>query len=178
MVWRSWRMILGLSLILLGLLFLAQQLTGWDVWRFFWPVLIIASGLLFFVVMVWAGPMAGWLALPGAIVTTVGLILLIQNTFDMYQTWTYAWALLIAANGVGIWIQGRWSGNPGLLRAGRRTLVTGLVLFVVAGAFFELVLNLSGFASNDAVRVAGPALIILLGLYLLLRSSLPRRSEY
>src|SRR5262245_12084909 len=101
----------GVLLIGLGLLFLAQQVFGFS-WSGAWPFFIITVGLVFFAGVVVGGRAAGPLAIPGAVITTVGLILLYQSTFDQYQTWAYAWTLLIVASGVGLLIDAAWRNRP------------------------------------------------------------------
>jgi len=41
--------------------------------------------------------------IPGSIITIAGLVLAVQNTFDLFATWAYAWAL-VAPGGVGLGI--------------------------------------------------------------------------
>src|SRR6185312_11166376 len=85
------------------------------------------------------------LAIPGSIVTTAGLILLIQNTFGIWQTWAYAWALIVpTAIGVGIWLMGTWGGKLRQQEVGRRMAEIGFIIFLAFAAFFELLVNLSG----------------------------------
>ena len=37
----------------------------------------------------------GWLAVPGSVVTAVGLILLVDRIIDQWQTWAYTWTLVV-----------------------------------------------------------------------------------
>ncbi len=71
---------IALLLIGLGLLFLLLQFVPLDLGRNAWPFFIIIPGLLFFAGMALGGRDAARLAIPGSIVTMVGLILLYQNT--------------------------------------------------------------------------------------------------
>jgi hypothetical protein len=144
---------------------------GDDFWELFWPIFVIIPGLLFFAGMVALGRSGGPLAIPGAVVTTVGLILLQQAAFERYDTWAYAWALLVVAVGLGLLIFGWWSERPSVRSAGWRVLKVGAVLFVVFGAFFELWLGLGGGAWRD---VAWLVLLVLLGVLLLLGPLLRR----
>lgn len=167
----------GALLVVLGLAFLAQQLFGFS-WGGAWPFFIIAAGLLLFAGVVVGGRAAGPLAIPGAVVTVVGLILLYQDTFDRYQSWAYAWTLLIAATGAGLLIDAWWSDQPERARLGGVTIGVGVALFAVGFAFFEFALNLSGLTDGlpggfgwRIVAMLGALALIALGAYLLIRRS-------
>ncbi|HET9016026.1 MAG TPA: hypothetical protein VFN57_10550 [Thermomicrobiaceae bacterium] len=154
----------GIVLVVLGALLLLDQL-GVDLFSFGWPFVVIAAGLLCFAAMVARGRRGAPLAIPGSIVTVVGLILLFQNTFDHWETWAYVWALIFpTALGIGLIVQGAWAGDPSTTRTGMRFVVTGLIVFVALAAFFEVVLNLSGFAGVTGVVYILAAALIVAGL--------------
>jgi hypothetical protein len=131
---------------------------------------VVAAGVALFVGMVLGGKGAAGLAIPASITTMTGLILLFQNTFNAWQTWAYAWALIVpTATGLGTWLMGWWADQPRAREAGRRMAEGGLVLFLVFAGFFELVLNLSGLLSSGLGGTAVAVILILAGLYLLAR---------
>jgi hypothetical protein len=76
----------GLILIVLGLIFLAGQ-SGIILWSLLWPLFVLAVGAAFLIGLVTGGRGASGLAIPGCIITTIGLILLYQNTFNRWETW-------------------------------------------------------------------------------------------
>ena len=159
--------IVGFTMIALGLLFLVDQLLPVSIWRYSWPFFVLIPGLLFFVGMGLGGRTAGWLAVPGSIITATGLILLFQNLTNHWESWAYAWALIVpAALGVGLYIQGTWSGRPELMVRGLQWARVGAVIFVIGGVFFEVVLD---FSRGGIGRVIWPLVLILAGAYLLLR---------
>lgn len=159
---------IGLILIALGALFLVQQITGVDVWHWAWPFAVIVPGLLLFAGMFSGGKSASGLAIPASIVTTTGLILLFQNTFHLWQTWAYAWALIFpTAVGAGIWLSGWWSNQAEPQRVGRRMVEVGLVIFLGLAAFFEILLNLSGLMRWGGGGIVVALILILAGVYLL-----------
>jgi hypothetical protein len=164
---NSGALIGGALMIAFGLLALAGQLLR-NVfnWTWLWPLTIIAFGVLFFVVMLAGGRKAAAFAIPGSIITGIGLILLFQNLTGMWETWSYGWTVILMTVGVGITIMGLWEQDPNRQRAGLRVLRVGFVLFVIFGAFFELLLNPSAPASVRAYFF--PGLLILLGAYLVL----------
>lgn len=162
-VWGLWA---GIALIGLGVLFFLGQFLQVDIMRFLWPVFILAVGAAFFIGMASGGQSAGALAVPGSVIFTVGLILFFQNLFNLWSTWAYAWALIIAGAGVGLVFFGRHSDLPDLRRAGRVVAVIGLGLFFVFGLLFELGASLLGMRSPGGALWA--VLLILAGVYILL----------
>ncbi len=160
-------LLIGILLVGLGALFLLGQILRIDLWQFFWPFFVIVPGLLVFVGMVLGGKPAGPLAIPGSIVTMVGLLLLYQAITGHWESWAYAWALIFpTAVGIGLVINGAWSGIERLVEVGWKWITAGAVIFLIGGMFFELILNISRSLIGDVVW---PGLLIALGLYLLLR---------
>ena len=163
----------GLMLVALGVFFLLAQFLDFNVWGFAWPFMIIIPGLLFFVAMLAGGPALGALAIPGSIITTIGLILLYQSTFDHFESWSYAWALIPTAVGIGIIIDGRRRADPTRVAGGGRMVRIGLTMFLIGFAFFELLLNISGFFGGWAGHSIGPLLLIAAGIYLFFTQRVP-----
>ena len=157
--------IAGIILIGLGGLFLVAQVFGGSILTNLWPFLVIGAGMLFFAGMVVRGRGAGGLAIPGSVVTTVGLILLVQNTFGLWDTWSFVWGLIIAAVGVGTFIRGLWDDDAESRRSGPIVALIGMVLFLIFGALFGL--NLSRY--QGLIWQLWPLLLIGLGVLLILR---------
>jgi hypothetical protein len=157
----------GAILIGLGLIFLLAQFFNFSLWPWLWPSFIIAIGGAFFVGMLVGGRPAAPLAIPGSIIGTVGLMLLYQNITNRWGSWAYAWTLILMAVGFGLWVAGHWGDNAHQRQAGGRVLQIGFVLFVIFGAFFEVVL--SSFGGSALTQAFFPILLILLGLYLVVR---------
>jgi len=151
-------------------------LFGFNVWGVVWPFFIIVPGLLFFVGMVALGKNGAPLAIPGSIITMIGLILLFQVLTGLWQMWAYIWALVFPTSvGIGIAIAGLWGDDPRAARAGGTTALIGLVIFLAFAVFFELLLNLSGLRSGPLGRIVLPVLLIGAGVVTLLLALLPRR---
>ena len=170
----------GLGLVLLGVIFLAQQFAGDRLpivsWTLLWPLFVIVPGLAFFAAMIQSGKSAGGLAIPGSIITITGLLLFYQNVTHHWQSWAYAWALIAPMGvGVGLLIRGGWTGSPVGTQAGSRLFAIGLTLFVVGAIFFELVLNISGFANGTLGRFVLPILLIVAGAFFLVNGRRDRR---
>jgi hypothetical protein len=162
--------ILGVILIAAGGLFLLGELSGLVSVGWLWPLIIVAIGVAFFIGMFLGGPEAGALAIPGSILIMIGLILFVQNAFDAWETWSYAWALIIVAVGAGVWIHGAWSERPDLRISGGKLVQTGLTLFVVFGLLLSLIF--SYFHIADGNFTFWGLLLALLGFYLLLQRSI------
>jgi hypothetical protein len=154
----------GVILLLLGIIFLLQQAFNFPIWSLYWPFYVIIPGLLCLGLTALGGQEASWFAVPGAIVTTVGTILLAQDLTNRYETWAYAWALVSPfAVGVGLLLSGLRNGRTELIESGRAMAVTGLVLFLIFGAFFELLI----FEQRVAAGVVWPLVLVALGVVLL-----------
>ena len=168
---------LGIMLLFLGLLFLIGPVMGGGFWAAAWPFAIIIPGLLFFVGMMMGGKSAGRLAIPGSIITTIGLLMLYQNSFKHFESWAYAWALIPTAVGVGLTIDGLWSEQAELLKRGKGMMGFGLIMLLVGYLFFEFVLPMSGLGRWVAGGVVGPLVLVVLGLFLLYRHLAQSRNE-
>jgi hypothetical protein len=154
----------GIILVLLGTLFLLQQVVDFDIGRIFWPFFVIIPGLLCLSAMAFGGKGSSWLAVPGTIVTTVGCLLLLQALTDRYETWAYAWALAAPlAVGVGTLLIGLRDGVPSQVATGRTLIGIGLGLFLAFGAFFELLI----FRGSAVAETLWPLALIAVGIVLL-----------
>jgi hypothetical protein len=164
-------LIAGTILIVFGLLALAGQVFRNVDWGFLWPFAIIGLGALFFVLMFAGGKQAAAFAIPGSIVGGIGLVLLFQNITDRWESMSYFWTLIIMFVGLGIYLMGWYAGDANQRRSGAGVMKVGFVLFIIFGAFFEMI-----FSSYD--NIVFPVLLILLGAYLVLsRSGLFRRKR-
>ena len=85
-----------------------------------------------------ASDSAAGLVIPGSIISTVGLIMFWQNLTGHFETWSYAWGLILAAVGLGIALQGYLTDSEKLSKDGRQLATLGFIFFVTFGAFFEL----------------------------------------
>lgn len=160
----------GSLLIIFGVLaMLGKLFQNYDFWGTFWPFFIIGVGVLFFVGMFAGGRSVSGLAIPGTIITTIGLMLFYQNITNHWESWSYGWTVILMSVGLGIFIMGVWGQNMTQRAAGLRVLRIGLVMFIIFGAFFELI-----FTSGKAFGLRSiifPAALILLGLYLVFMRS-------
>jgi peptidoglycan/LPS O-acetylase OafA/YrhL len=161
-------LVAGTLLIVFGALSLASRLFPNIVnWSILWPFVIILFGSLFFAGMFLGGRQVSGLAIPGAIITGIGLLLLYQNYTSHWESWAYSWALIVLFVGLGIYIAGVYAKDEGQSRAGLKVMKVGFILFIIFGAFFEMI-----FSMDQALGFKGvlfPSLLILLGIYLIVR---------
>ena len=157
-------LIAGTLLIVFGLMALAGQIFSAVDWGFLWPFAIIGFGALFFVAMFAGGKGTAAFAIPGSIIGGIGLILLFQNITQHWESMSYFWTLIIMFVGVGIYIMGWYGGDENQKRSGFRVMKVGFILFIIFGAFFEMIF--SSFSN-----ILFPVLLILLGAYLVLSRS-------
>lgn len=158
----------GIVLILLGALFILQKqvpmLGPWVEMYSQFPLNIIAIGALILLIGLLLG--APGMAVPAMIVAAVGGILYYQKITENYSSWSYMWALILVAIGLGTTLSGLLSRSMSQARSGLGTMAVGAVFFVVFGTFLGNLNLLGGY---------GPAiLLVLLGGWLLLRGLLRR----
>jgi hypothetical protein len=170
--------VVGIILVLIGAVFLVVRLVDVTLGAESWPLWIIVPGLAMFVAA-FALPRRGGLglAIPGAMIAIVGVILWVQQVYGLYATWAYAWAL-VAPTGPGLATLafGIVKGDRGMAGDGLRMTLVGLGLFLGFALFFEGVVGLSG------ERIAGlddilPFVVIGLGALLVVLSVFGRRER-
>jgi len=154
----------GAILIAIGLLSLASRVFRNLDWGFLWPFIVIGIGALFFVGMFAGGKQTAGLAIPGSIVGGIGLVLLFQNIVGHWESMSYFWTLIVIFVGAGIYLMGLYGSDEGQKQSGWRVMKIGFVLFVIFGAFFEMIF--SSFSN-----LLFPILLIVLGTYLVLSRS-------
>jgi predicted nucleic acid-binding Zn ribbon protein len=161
----------GLLLILLGILFIIWQVYPDSITNILggeptWPLIIIGVGLVFlFVSFV---TQVGGFAIPGCIIGGIGLMLYYQNASGDWTSWAYGWMLIPGFTGLGLFIASFLDEEQ------RRERRTGLNMFIT---FSLIVAVLWAVFHTDIVsmEIFWPALIILLGLYILVRGFFRRR---
>jgi len=154
----------GALLIGFGLLSLMGRIFRGLDWGFLWPFLIIGFGALFFVLMFASGKTGAAFAIPGSIVGGIGLVLLFQNITGRWESMSYFWTLIILFVGLGIYLMGWYGEDAGQRKSGAGVMKVGFILFIIFGAFFEMIFSSFG-------NLLFPILLILLGGYLVLSRS-------
>jgi hypothetical protein len=159
---------LGGLLLLLGMLVLAGQALDLELGRVGWPLFVILPGLgLLGLGLTGDGRPGEVLAMAGGVVTMVGLVLLVQNISDRFETWAYAWTLLVVGAGIGRWVVGITRGRRDLAAGGGWMIAIGLAAFLALAVLFEVVIGIGDRSPGGASRYTLAVLLILAGLVLL-----------
>lgn len=154
---------IGLLLVVVGLVFLVARVGGGTAW----PLFVIVPGAAMLALALGGPRRNAGLAVPGSIVSAVGLILLVQQATGTFHAWSYAWGLVLASVGVGTFLQASIEENAAGQREGMQLTVLGLALFAAFGAFFELIVF--GDALRGVLGWALPLALIAGGAWMLRR---------
>jgi hypothetical protein len=175
--WHGGELALGGLLLLLGIVVLLDQAVGLELGRVGWPFFVIVPGLALLGLGLAADGRSGVvLATVGGVITMAGLVLLVQNTTDRFETWAYAWPLVVLVGaGIGRWLVGVVRGRRDLAASGGWLIAAGLVAFLGLAVFFEVVIGIGGGRFGSGGRYGLAALLILAGLGLLGRRLLTAR---
>ena len=163
----------GMILILIGAWFLAvnlfPELEDFALRYLDWPFWVVGAGILFLVAAVSSG--VPGLAVPGAVISGIGGILAYQNATNDYESWAYAWTLIVGFVGIGIFLQNLFEGQTGRgIRQARGPIGTSIVLFLIFSSFFRYI-----FGQDPLFGEYWPALLIVLGIYMLIRPMFRRK---
>ncbi len=161
-VQRRSNLALGVVLIVLGGIFLATQLIPGLGLILSWPWIVIGVGAFLLLIGLLVG--APDMAIPACIVSGIGGILYYQNLTGDWTSWSYAWGLIPAFVGVGMLVAALLGGRSRYaFREGLRTLLVGVVLFLVFGSLFGAFSWLGAYW--PLLLVAAGLLILVEGLF-------------
>jgi hypothetical protein len=159
----------GALLILVGaLLFAAQVVPEFmpDFWELIsWPWILIGIGLFLFALGAAVGEPG--MAVPATIVGGIGGILAYQWYTGNWESWSFLWALIPGFVGLGIILMSLMGGEASV-KDGATLMFISLIMLAIFGSFF------------GAIGIAGkywPALLILLGVVLLIRTIFFKNEE-
>jgi len=157
----------AMALIGVGVALLLAYLFDIRLMDFFWPGFIIAPGLL----LMWPAYKStadeqsklAFLAVPGAMIVTVGLLFFAMNLTDHFEAWAYSWTLLIAAAAGGVMYVTRYDDNEHLQERSYNLIRVLSMVFIGLALFFEIIV----FENFNPLMSLG---LIGFGLYLLLQN--------
>ena len=169
--------IVGLLLIAVGAVVLIAREAGFDAFGAIggwgWPFFVIVPGLVLLLAALVPAPPAGiGFAIAGAIVTTVGSLLLYQSRTGHWESWAYAWALIPMAAGVALVLYGTYAHRASMVRGGTWMAGIAVALFAAGAWFFEGI-----FAGELRPDVTDwwPIAIVAVGAVLVLSAALTPR---
>ena len=154
----------GIVLLALGAILIVLNLIPGIRMQQFWPLIFIIGGIIFFLpVLIWPSSRHGLagLFIPGTIILMLGLIFLYNTISGDWAVWAFAWMLIPASVGFGIFL-GAWIGNWG-----KGSLQAGLWIGVISLAFFSLFAALFG---RIFIKSIGALFLIATGVLFVLRS--------
>ncbi len=163
------RLAAGVVLILLGAWLMVVRfvpgLANWFQIEFTWPLIVVGVGVF----LLFLGLLSGepGMAVPACIVGGIGGLLYWQNITGNWASWAYAWALIPGFVGIGSILSGILGDKP------RESIPSGLWLLFISAIMF---MAFSGFFGGP--KLFGdywPVLIILAGLWLLVRPFFKKR---
>ncbi len=163
-------------LVVVGLFFLGVRLLDIDLNGYAWPLVVIIPGLTLLVVGF--ASLGTGAAIPGGIVTMVGLALAYQNATDDWASWAFVWPLVTPGGvGLGIYLRGLRRRNATQTRQGLTIIFVSILIFIGLFVFFENFLNISAGVVDYGWfgKAALPGLLIVLGILFLARNA--RRSR-
>lgn len=156
----------ALLIIGIGVSLLVANLLHFHLMRLLWPGFIIAPGLM----LMWPAYTAtrenhnwlSYLAVPGAILAVVGLMLFVMNVTHHYEAWAYSWTLIPVAAMAGLMYAKRFDTHSRILEIGHSFNRFMVLAFLGLAVLFEVVI-FSHFSPWLPVGLIG------YGLYLLVR---------
>lgn len=156
-----------MSIIGVGVALLIANVLDLALMNFLWPGFIIGPGLL----LLWPSYQStavrqhalSFLAVPGAILTTVGTLLFAMNLTDHFEAWAYSWPLIPIAVVGGLMYMKRFDPEHRVHENGRKFIRVMAYLLVGFAIFFEIIIF-------GTFQPWLPILLIGYGAYLLLRN--------
>jgi hypothetical protein len=157
-------LVLGILLILIGgWLVVSRQVPAVQDWldnNFTWPMWTIGAGLLVFLIGLVTG--SPGMSVPASIIAGISGILYYQNETGDFASWSYMWTLIPGFVGLGTILAGLLGEHT------RRNIAHGLNLVVISTVLFLVFATFFGGLSILG-EYGVPVILILLGLYVLLR---------
>lgn len=162
----------GATLLVIGAVWILSQFLEIPLADYLWPFAIIIPGVFVFISalnMERAGGDA--LAVTGSILTSVGLLLFVQQLTNTWSSWAYAWALIAPTSiGIGQIIYGNIKKQESLVKTGLQMVKVGLGIFAVGFIFFELIIGLNGFGISRFGLPVIPVALIGIGILILIKA--------
>ena len=158
----SW---LPLAVIGTGVVLLFANLFMVNPMSFLWPGFVIVPGLL----LLWPSAQStavrqhplSFLAVLGALLTAVGVLLFAMNLTDHFEAWAYCWTVVPMSVAAGLMYIKRFDPTHRVHENGRKFIRLFTFIWVGLAIFFELIIF-------GTFQPWMPLVLIVGGLYLLL----------
>lgn len=160
-------LVIGVILVVIGAISMSSLVfPGLDM-DSLWPLIVIGIGVAFLLAAYLAGPDYTRMAIPGSILTMVGLILFVLNLTGRWEAWAYCWALILGAVGAGQYLQGTLADQPELRKRGLDAMRGGLILFLIFGVVLEFIFSATGVGHSESLLLWA-LLLFAVGIFLLI----------
>lgn len=157
--------IVGLVIIAVGALLLANQYLNFNFDLFSGNFVLITLGAIFLLLALFTG--RNGLAVPGSILAGIGGIMIVQNMPGHLLDWSYAWTLIPGFVGIGVLLSGFLErGHPHLESGGLVLLAVSAAGFLMFGGFLGLGWDASQY---------WPVLLIVAGVVVLVSALFKRK---
>ena len=133
-------MVIGGVILLVGLYALFARIFNIRWGADWWPLLFLLPGLGLLGFGFSGRRANAGMAIPGAILATLGGIFLFQVSTGNWESWAYIWALFPLAAGLTTMAVGQRNGDDDMTRTGLETARWSAVAFVIGLVFFELII--------------------------------------
>ncbi len=161
---KSGTLATGIVLVVLGAAFIALNLIPGMTGSKTWPLIFIVAGIGFLLpALIWQNSRSGLagLYIPGMIFITLGGIFLFNVLSGIWGVWAYAWLLIPAGVGLGLYtgaLVGKWHQD---------VRKTGSWMVIISSAVFALFAALFG---SMLVKGIGAGFLILIGIVIVIRT--------
>ena len=145
-------------LVIAGMLLWGSLFGGWDIWAYFWPMILLGTATGMFLTSVYMRNI--WFLIPAIIVGVNGAVFQFSALFDAWEMWSYIWPAPIFSVALALLVVGELDDNSGLKTAGK-------ILSLIAGFSFALM----GIIFSGWVSILGSLMLIGVGGMLLLRGT-------
>jgi hypothetical protein len=150
-------MVIGGVILAVGLYALFARIFNIRWGADWWPLLFLLPGLGLLGFGFSGRRANAGMAIPGAILATLGGIFLFQVSTGNWESWAYIWALFPLAAGLTTMAVGQRNGDEDMTRTGLETARWSAIVFVIGLVFFELIIfgSLGGYLIPIALIVVG-----------------------
>ena len=161
---RKGSLAFGILLVAFGAISLVIALLPGHLLGQVWPgIFYVIAAAFYLLIRLWPD-LRKWLAalfIPGSIFLTLGLIFTYNVLSQDWNSWAYAWLLILSGVGVGLALAGAFGGW------GRGMLSVGLWMIAIPTGLFGLFAALFG---TPLLKIVGAVIVLLVGALLLIRS--------
>ncbi|MBN2386693.1 MAG: hypothetical protein JXB85_06695 [Anaerolineales bacterium] len=158
----------GLPILTTGLLLFAASVTNaWGLWSVWWPLEVIGLAVGFVMAAIFLRVI--WLYIPASIVGLAGLVLQFCALTGLWASWAVLWTVVPFSVGLPLLVIGSVLKIDGVRTA-------GIILCGFAGVAFAAMSSILA-AFGWATTWIGPALVLLLGIYMVASSLFKRTGQ-